>query len=86
MLRTIFLHSVFMLYRSSRRLGVQEAAAIGLVLVLLATAAYAPMGLLTRQRLKQANPLGKSSFGASQTAFGLGQSFPSPRQRSSFSL
>ena len=87
MLRTIFLHSVFVtLSVFAARLGVQEAAAIGLVLVLLATAAYALDGFAYASEIEAGQSLGKSSFGASQKACGLGQSFPSPRQRSSFSL
>ena len=63
MLRTIFLHSVFVtLSVFAARLGVQEAAAIGLVLVLLATAAYALDGFAYASEIEAGQSLGEKQF------------------------
>ena len=63
MLRTILLHSVFVtLSVLAARLGVQEAAAIGLILVLLATAAYALDGFAYASEIEAGQALGKRHF------------------------
>jgi len=63
MLRTILLHSVFVtLSVFAARLGVQEAAAIGLILVLLATAAYALDGFAYASEIEAGQALGERQF------------------------
>ncbi|MEE2820591.1 MAG: MATE family efflux transporter [Pseudomonadota bacterium] len=63
MLRTILLHSVFVtLSVFAARLGVQEAAAIGLILVLLATAAYALDGFAYASEIEAGQALGERHF------------------------
>jgi MATE family multidrug resistance protein len=63
MLRTILLHSVFVtLSVFAARLGVEEAAAIGLILVLLATAAYALDGFAYASEIEAGQALGERQF------------------------
>ena len=63
MLRTILLQSVFVtLSVLAARLGVQEAAAIGLILVLLATAAYALDGFAYASEIEAGQALGERHF------------------------
>ncbi len=63
MLRTILLHSVFVtLSVFAARLGVEEAAAIGLILVLLATAAYALDGFAYASEIEAGQALGERRF------------------------
>jgi len=63
MLRTILLHSVFVaLSVFAARLGVKEAAAIGLILVLLATAAYALDGFAYASEIEAGQALGERQF------------------------
>ena len=63
MLRTILLHGVFVtLSIFAARLGVEEAAAIGLVLVLLATAAYALDGFAYASEIEAGQALGQRQF------------------------
>lgn len=60
MLRTIWLHSVFVtLAVLASRLGIVEAAAIGLILVLLATAAYALDGFAYAAEIEAGQALGE---------------------------
>ena len=60
MLRTLLLHSVFVtLAVLSARLGIIEAAAIGLMLVLLATAAYALDGFAYAAEIEAGQALGE---------------------------
>ena len=63
MLRTILLHSVFVtLSIFAARLGVTEAAAIGLILVLLATAAYALDGFAYASEIEAGQAFGERQF------------------------